>query len=103
MLFSAIYLAIVGFGPFASSSHGATLDFDDGAAFALVDVLVDVGDVLGSVFVSEPQPDSTTASAAATAAVPVMAVRFTNRLLLVLCSPVAVTGKRIRWVCRSEA
>jgi hypothetical protein len=44
----------------------------------LVDVLVDVFvevDVLGAVFVSEPQPDSTIASAAI-AAVPVRAVRF---------------------------
>ena len=45
----------------ASSSGGATLDLDDGAALALVVVLVvfeaDV-EVLGSVLVSEPQPDS---------------------------------------------
>jgi hypothetical protein len=60
------------------------LGFDEGAALVLVDVLVDVFvdvDVLGAVFVSEPQPDSTTASAAAIAAVPVITVRFTNQLL----------------------
>jgi hypothetical protein len=57
------------------------LGFDEGAAFLLVDELVDVFEeveVLGAVFVSEPQPDSTTASAAAIATVPVIAVRFTN-------------------------
>jgi hypothetical protein len=53
------------------------LGFDDGAALALVDVLVDVfdeADVLGAVLVSEPQPDSTTARLAAIAAAPVMNV-----------------------------
>jgi hypothetical protein len=53
------------------------LGFDDGAALALVDVLVDVFDeaeVLGAVFVSEPQPDNTIARAAAIAAVPVIKV-----------------------------
>jgi hypothetical protein len=62
------------------------LGFDEGAALVLVDVLVDVFvdvDVLGAVFVSEPQPDSTIASAAAIAAAPVIAVRFTNSLLSV--------------------
>jgi hypothetical protein len=57
------------------------LGFEEGAALVLVDVLVDVFvevDVLGAVLVSEPQPDSTIASAAAIAAVPVIAVRFTN-------------------------
>jgi hypothetical protein len=52
----------------------------DGAALALVEVLVDVFDdeavVLGAVLLSEPQPDSTIASAAATAVAPVTAVRF---------------------------
>jgi len=44
----------------ASSFGGATLDRDDGAALALLVVLVVfVADVegLGSVLVSEPQPD----------------------------------------------
>jgi hypothetical protein len=57
------------------------LGFVDGAAFLLVDELVDAFDevdVLGAVFVSEPQPDSTIATTAAIAAVPVIAVRFTN-------------------------
>jgi geranylgeranyl pyrophosphate synthase len=57
----------------ASSSRGATFGFDFGAAFVLVDSLVDVFEdeaVLGAVFVSEPQPDSTIANAAAIAAVP---------------------------------
>jgi len=57
------------------------LGFDDGDAFALVVALVVFDaelDVLGAVLVSEPQPDSTIAKAAAIAAVPVMAVRFTN-------------------------
>jgi hypothetical protein len=47
------------------------LGFDDGAALALVVVLVVFdadAEVLGSVLVSEPQPDSTTARAAAIAA-----------------------------------
>jgi len=35
-------------------------------------------ELLGAVLLSEPQPDSTIANAAAIAAVPVMAVRFTN-------------------------
>jgi hypothetical protein len=41
----------VGFGPVASSSHGATFGFDDGPALALVVVLVVFdpdADVLGS-------------------------------------------------------
>jgi len=55
------------------------LDFGDGAAIALVaeDVFFDAeAHGLGTVLVSEPQPDSTTARAAATAAAPVIAVRF---------------------------
>jgi hypothetical protein len=53
------------------------LGFDDGAALALVVVLVVFdadAEVLGWVLVSEPQPDSTTARAAAIAAAPEMAV-----------------------------
>jgi hypothetical protein len=47
------------------------LGFDDGAALALVVADVDFdAEVLGAVLVSEPQPDSVTASAAAIAAVP---------------------------------
>ena len=41
----------------ASSFGGATLDLEDGAALALVVFEADV-EVLGSVLVSEPQPDS---------------------------------------------
>jgi hypothetical protein len=56
------------------------LDLDDGAALALVVGVVfeAVVDALGSVLVSEPQPDSMIATAAAIAAVPVIAARFTN-------------------------
>jgi hypothetical protein len=56
------------------------LGVDDGAALALVVVVVlDADeDVLGSVLVSEPQPDSTTARAATIAAAPEMAVRLIN-------------------------
>jgi hypothetical protein len=55
------------------------LGFDDGAALALVVVLVVFdAEVLGSVLVSEPQPDSTTARAAAIAAAPEMAVDLMN-------------------------
>jgi hypothetical protein len=57
------------------------LAFDDGAALALVDELVLLGadaDVLGAVLVSEPQPDSTTARAAAIAAAPESAVDLMN-------------------------
>jgi len=69
-------------------------------ALVVVDAEVDV---LGSVFVSEPQPDNTIATAAAIAAVPVIAERFTNWLLSVWCSPGTVTGKWIQWIRRSEA
>jgi hypothetical protein len=57
------------------------LGFDDGAALALVVVLVVFdadAEVLGSDLVSEPQPDSTTARAAAIAATPEMAVDLMN-------------------------
>jgi hypothetical protein len=57
------------------------LGFDDGAALALVVALVVFdadAEVLGSVLVSEPQPDSTTARAAAIAATPEMAVDLMN-------------------------
>jgi hypothetical protein len=55
------------------------LGFDDGAALALVDELVLFdADVLGAVLVSEPQPDSTTARAAAIAAAPETAVDLMN-------------------------
>jgi hypothetical protein len=57
------------------------LGFDDGAALALVDelVLFDAdADVLGAVLVSEPQPDSITARAAAIAAAPETAVDLMN-------------------------
>jgi hypothetical protein len=52
-----------------------------GAALALVEVAVSADVVLGSVFVSEPQPDSTRASAAVNAAAPEIAVRLMNHLL----------------------
>jgi hypothetical protein len=57
------------------------LGFDDGTALALVVALVVFdadADVLGAVLVSEPQPDSTTARAAAIAAAPVTAVDLMN-------------------------
>jgi hypothetical protein len=52
---------------------------DEGDALALVDdvVFADELDVLAAGLLSEPQPDSAIANAAAIAAVPVMAVRFT--------------------------
>jgi hypothetical protein len=52
----------------------------EGAAWALVDVLVDVADdeALGSDLVSEPQPVSTRARVAASAAAPVIAVDLIN-------------------------
>jgi hypothetical protein len=57
------------------------LGFDDGAALALVVALVvfdaDV-EVLGAVLVFEPQPHSTIARAAVTAAAPEIAVRLIN-------------------------
>ncbi len=68
---------MVGFGPAASSSRGATFCFD-GAAVALdVALLVVVfdDDVL-SVLVSEPQPERTRPMAAATATMPTMALDF---------------------------
>jgi hypothetical protein len=56
------------------------LGFDDAVALALDElVLFDAdADVLGAVLVSEPQPDSTTARAAAIAAAPETAVDFMN-------------------------
>jgi len=50
------------------------LDFDD--AFALVAAAEDA-DALGSALVSDPHADSMIATAAAIAAVPEIAVRFT--------------------------
>jgi hypothetical protein len=69
------------------------LGFDDGAALALVVALVVFdadADVLGAVLVSEPQPDSTTARAAAMAVAPEIAVDF-------------IRSSCLHGVCRSEA
>jgi len=65
------------------------LGFDDGAALALVVALVvfdaDV-EVLGAVLVFEPQPDSTIARAAVTAAAPEIAVHLINNSCQLLFS-----------------